>query len=222
MKTIEELSKELEGLSSFVGVMKKDFELKLGAAKTEATEWKTVAEKKEAEAKQFKEAAEKAEQDKIKAYQESRIKEMKSFLEESVKTARITPASKVLAEKLMESMTSDATVHTFEDKDGKKTSHTQFSLFKEFVNSLAKSKVFSTLTPAVKQTAQSPIVEEGDKEIHFQEVKKDGATQNLIVDDYEIGVKALDYQAEMLKIGRKIDYADALIAVTLQVKQAQE
>ena len=222
MKTIEELSKDFESLESSVSVMKKDFELKLDSAKKDTAEWKSIAEKNAADAKKFKEDAEKAEADKKKAYQEARIKEVKSFLDKAVESARITPAARELAEKLMESMTSDAIVYTFEQKDGSKTTHTQLSLFKEFIASLKQSKVFHTLTTQhTKQAATAPLSTDDGGQVRTMAVKKDGATQELIVDDYDLGVQAMEYQQEQRKIGRVIDYGEALIAVA-KIRQTQE
>src|SRR3990167_7864251 len=164
MLTLDELTKKFETLTTSVDTMKKDFELKLESAKKDAEQWKTVATQKDEDLKKFKQEAETANKEKEKAYAEKRKQEDKIFLENLKKQGKLTPASQEIATKLMESMTSETVVATFEAKDGKKITHTQLSLFKELLGSLAKSPIFSQMSRTDVAERETP---DGDQEKQF-------------------------------------------------------
>lgn len=216
--TVEELEKQLKSFQSDFESTKKDFTIKLESAKKDAEEWKSVATKKEEELKTFKEKAEAAEKEKEKAYAESRANEDKHFLESLVKEGKITPAMQVTAQKLMESMTSETTVATFDSKDGKKIQHTQRSLFKEFLRSFQKSNAYSILSRAESFSADTP--EGGDDTVEFAEIHKDGQIVKAQLDDVDLDKQAKGYQEEMRKVGKDVSYADALIYISKRIKQS--
>lgn len=206
--TIEEMEKQLKSFQSDLETTKKDFQIKLDASNKTAEEWKTVAFKKEEEMKQYKEQAEKAEKDKEKAFAENLKRENKLFLENLKKEGRITPALQVLAEKLMESMTSKETIATFEEKDGKKIDHTQLSLFKQMLSSMKKAPIYSSMS---RTEDQKPEIPDADGETHFMEVSIGGKKQSLPVDGMELHNEALKYQDEQRAKGKTISYETALI-----------
>lgn len=215
--TVEELEKQLKSFQSDFDQTKKDFELKLSSANKEAESWKKVAETKEAEAKAFKEKAETADKEKAKAYAEKRNNEDKAFLETLKKEGRITPAMQEVAAKLMESMTSDETVATFDTKDGKKIQHTQRSLFMDFMKSFQKSNAYTILSRMPEYTPETP--DGTQEEVAFAEVHKDGQKVMAHLDDVDLDRQAKAYQEEMRKIGKTIDYSEALIAISKKVSK---
>ena len=219
--TMEQMEAKLGELTKGFDAKSKDFELKLAAQKSEADSWKTVAEQKEAESKKFKEEAEKAKTEQLRVSSEARKAEIKSFLEAKKTAGIITPAQQETLEKIMTSLTSETTIHEFSDKDGRKISHTQFSLMKEFVNSITGKKVtYGPITPGAQRTPETPD-SAVDSEVHFTEVVvKDKGRVRAVVDDYGFHMKALEYQAEQKKSGITVEYGDALIAVSKAEKQA--
>lgn len=219
MPTIEELTKQFETLNSSVSLMKKDFDLKLESAKKDAESWKTIATQKEEDIKKFKAEADKAIEDKNKAFAESRKQETASFLENLKKAGKISPAMQETATKLMETMNTETVVHTFEAKDGKKVSHTQFSLFKELLSSLSTTPIFRSMTQSGSQTKETPAG--GDaSEKSFTVVKTKAGDQTYEVDGQELHAAALQYQEDQRKSGRTVDYASALIEAEKIMKQA--
>lgn len=215
--TIAELAQQLKTFQSDLDQTKKDFELKLNAAKTEAESWKKVAETKEAESKTFKEKAEAAEKEKTKAFAENRKNEDKTFLEGLKKEGRITPAMQEVAEKLMESMTSEDVIATFDMKDGKKVQHTQRSLFMDFVKSFRKSNAYTILSRSPEYTPETPDGTQG--EVTIAEIHKDGQKVMARLDDVDLDRQAKAYQEEMRKIGVAVEYSEALITISKKISK---
>jgi len=217
--TTEELEKQLKSFQTDLDQTKKDFTIKLETATKDAEQWKSAAFKKDEELKAFKEKAEQAEKDKEKAYAEKRIEEDKHFLEALKKEGKITPAMQETATKLMESMTSETVVATFDMKDGKKVQHTQRSLFKELLKSFQKSNAYSILSRADSYSAETP--EGGEESVEFAEIHKDGAVIKAQLDDVDLDKKAKAFQEEMRKIGKDVSYSEALISISKQLKHAK-
>lgn len=218
MPTLEELTKQFEALNTNVSTLKKDFELKLESAKKDAEQWKSVATQKDEDLKKFKLDAEKALEEKNKANAELRKQETAVFLETLKKSGKISPAMQETAAKLMESMNSEATVYTFEAKDGKKVNHTQLSLFKELLSSLATTPIFRQMTRTGEPTRETPPGTAS--EVTFTTVKTAGGEKEYQVDGQDLHTAALQYQEDQRKTGRTISYADALIAAEQLMKQA--
>lgn len=210
--TIDELTKKFETLQTGVDVMKKDFELKLENANKDVATFKAIALKKEDELKEFKEKAELAIKEKDKAFAESRKAENLNFLETLKKDAKISPAMAETAAKLMESMTSEVVVATFDAKDGKKIQHTQLSLFKELLASLSKAPVFRSMSQATVATREIPAGTGTEGEKQFVTVKREGGENKYEVDGTELHAAALQFQEDQRKIGRATSYEDALVA----------
>lgn len=217
---IKELEKQFSELQGQVGLLKKDFELKLAAANGEAEQWKKIAQQKEADALKFQEDAKKAKEAEAKAFAEARAAENKAFLEKLKAEGRITPAMQDVATKLMESMTSQEIVATFDMKDGKKVSHTQFSLFKEFLSSFQKSSVLKGLTPGGGSAVEVPGDGDGTEQ-QFTEILQGGQKVRVPLDDTNLHMSALEYIEDQKKIGRVVGYADALIEVSKTQKKSR-
>lgn len=218
--TIEELTKKFESMQTEVSVMKKDYELKLDSAQKDAESWKKTAEAKQAEAKKFQEEAEKAKKEKEKAYSEARAKDVQVFLETAKSEGKITPAMQEIAVKLAESMTSEDEIATFGEKDGKKISHTQLSLFKEFVSSLPKIDKTKSLTHGQMIRKETPKSGTGQEEVQTMEAFVNGVKQTVILDDTALHFKAIELQEEYSKKGQRLDYAEALIQAEKLIRQA--
>ena len=219
MPTIEELTKQFEALNTSVSTMKKDFQLQLDSAKKDADSWKSVASQKEEELKQFKEKAELALKERDKAFAESRKQENLSFLESLKKSGKISPAMEDTAAKLMESMTSDVTIHTFEAKDGKKVNHTQLSLFKELLGSLTAAPIFRQMSKTAQIQKETPGSNNGEEKT-FTTVKTKAGEVTYEVDGQDLHSAAIQYQEDQRKIGRTVSYAEALIAAEKLMTQA--
>lgn len=219
MPTVEELLKKFETFEKGVETMKKDFELKIESAQKDAASYKAIALQKEEDLKKFKADAEKAIEEKNKAFAETRKAENASFLEGLKKAGKISAAMEVTCVKLMESMNTETIVHTFEAKDGLKVNHTQLSLFKELLSSFGASPIFRNLTHA---TAPARIAAQGgeDKEKVFTTVITKAGAQNYEVDGMDLHALAVQFQEDQRKVGITVDYADALIAAEKQLKQA--
>lgn len=217
-KTIEELTKDFETLTGSVSTMKKDFELKLEGAKRDAAEYKSIAEKAQEDLKTFKVDAEKAQKEKEKAFAELRANENKNFLEGLKKVGKITPALQEIASKLMESLTSEAVVHTFEGKDGKKTSHTQLSLFKELLNGFSTAPILRNMSQTPAGVREIPGEQAGEKT--FVKVLTGGGVQSYELDGADLDSAANQYIQDQKSLGRTVSYADALIAAERLMKQA--
>ena len=214
--TLQELEKSFGELQSSISVLKKDFDLKLDAANKNAESWKAAAEQKQAELVKYQEDVKKANEDRDKALSEARVSEIKSFVEASVKEGKISPAAKDIVEKLMQSMTGDANIATFEQKDGKKVQHTQLSLFKEFIATMAKSPIFRQMSRSGE--VQKSATPAGSEEQQFTEVISGGQKKILPADGQDLHLKAIELQEESRKIGKTLSYEDALIQASIAVK----
>lgn len=215
---VKELEQKFKDLSTQVDTMRKDYDLKLESATKDATQYKELAFKREEELRVFRE---KSEREKFEAEQrakEAKKQEIKAFSEALVKEGRITPAQKELVGPLMESMTSDAEIHKFTEKDGAVKSHTQLSLFKAFLASLKKVMSFGEFTPSGKAEIVTPD-HVGDESVQqFMDVKTEGSVKRMPVEDTDLAAKAFQYIEEQSKIGRRIDYYQALIELTPKTK----
>lgn len=203
--------------------IRKDFTLQLDTAKRDADSWKATAQKREQEIAQFKELAEKEKANSEKLAKESRKREISEFVDSAKKAGKIVPAQEEIVTKLMESLTSEDEVAKFKEKDGSTKNHTQFSLFKAFINSLNKRKEFSELTetPAgMSYTSPDNFSEEDDSmnELpkHFTEYAERSRTKGTSVtfEGANIAAKAEEYITSMKAKGITVGYADALVAVS--------
>lgn len=222
--TLEELQKQFTAFQaqteSKLELQKKDFELKLDAAKKDAEQYKQIAETNAATAKAFEEKAKAAEAEKAKAFAEAKKAEVKGYFESCVKAGSLTPAMRDIAVNLSESMTSETVVAKFEQKDGSSVSHTQFSLFKLFVSMIGKAKGFSIreTTPAADTKKVLPV--NGDEAGHesFTEVIHGGVKKTLPTQDVDLAARAFQYQEDQAKLGSKVSYETALIHVSKEMK----
>lgn len=214
--TVEELEKQMKSFKDDFEKTKKDFELKMESARKDAEQWKTIAADKDKELKEFKEKQTAREQEFQASQSAARLAENKSFLDALKKAGKITPAAEVLATKLMESMTQETVVHSY-DEGGKKVTHTQLSLFKEMLKTFSKSSVFTSMTHGSQPTRETPEHEE--KEENFTQVIKDGVLKTFKVDGAALDERAKSYQEEKRKNGINIDYATALIEAEKLMKQ---
>ena len=227
--TEQEAAQKLKDFQSQIDTMKKDFELKLDSVTKSAESWKSVAEQKQEEIKTLAEKNKKIQEDSDKATKEMREKENKQFAEALVETGRITPAQRDMVFKLMESMTSDVEIAKWgKNKDGSFTSHTQLSLFKEIVNSLAvkksgSSRSTSELTKMADDT-NSRLTPDNASSANGGETVSvhiyGEGRRDVPLDEADLAAKAFEYQAEQRKIGSIIDYATALLAVAPRKIQA--
>ncbi len=203
-----------------ITTMKSDFELKLESAQREVESWKANAQKREEEIKKFQEQAEKSKKEAEAAIAKSREQEIKGFAESLKREGRITPAQEEIVIKLMESMTSDANIHSFKEKDGSTRQHTQLSLFKLLISSLKKSVSYSEESYGVPPAASVPDAN-ADEELPTQRVfSKQGGWQNLQVQGLNVADAAEKYMEEQRGKGKFVTYEQALIAVSPR-KQVQ-
>lgn len=217
--TDAEITAKFKSFEDNIGLMKKDFEMKLEAANTDAKQWKETAEKNATALREFEAKAKKAEEDRVKLLAENRKVEIKSFVDLMKKEGRIIPAQEEVLTKLMESMTSESTVHTFEAKDGSKIAHTQYSLIKKFIESMNPHKAFVSMTPSGGSVTRVLPGEEAG-EVHFTEIKRGGVKINAIVDEYDTDQLAKNFIDSQAKLGRKVSYEDALLEISRQQKAA--
>ena len=210
--TAQEVEGKLKEFQSNFDSKIKEFEVRNEAANKRADEYKKIAEDKEAEVAKFKEVAQKAENEKKVALEESRKKDISSFVESEKKNARLTPAQAEIATKLMESMTSELEVATFKQKDGKSIVHTQISLMKEFISLLPVSNRFSEISRTFEKT---PSIPNGTNEaqVYVEVVQKGSGRIKLPVKDADIAAKIFEYQEEKRKHGVSVSYEDAYIEV---------
>lgn len=208
--TVQELEQQLKKFQDDFDTTRKEFQLKLDNAEKDASKWKKISEDKESETRKFQEEAEKAKKERELALAEARKREVKDFFDRMKKEERITPAQEEMAARLAESMTSETEIATFGEKDGKKVSHTQLSLFKELVASMPKRPRTATLTPG---GSFSPPTPEGTGEggTDYQEVWYGGQKVLAQVDDMDLHVKALEYQEAQRAKNVTVSYEDALI-----------
>lgn len=221
--TIEELEKKMKGLEvSFqekIELQAKSFNVQLEASKKDGEQWKTVAQAKEEEARQFKEKAEKADAEKAKAFAEAKKAEIKAFFAEAKKDGKITPAMEEVAMKLAESMTSETVIATFDKSDGSKTTHTQLSLFKSFISMLGKTRVFAEHTAGGGAHQATPKAGSGAAgEEQFSEVIYGGVKKPLPMEDTDLHARAVAFQDEARTAGRSVSYEDALCEIGRQIK----
>lgn len=213
--TDTEIQAKFKSFEDQVTQVKKDFEVKLEAANTNAKQWEETAKKNAESLKQFEAKAKEAEDARVKLMAENRKTEIKAFVAQAKKDGRIIPAHEEIVTKLLESMTSDAVVHTFAAKDGAQTSHTQYSLMKQLIMSLAPHKAFVSMTPAGGSVRITP---EAQEETHMTEIHRGGQKVTAIVDEYETDQEAKNFIAEQAQLGRKVSYEEALIEVSRQQK----
>lgn len=217
--TDQEITAKFKTYEDQIGGIKKDFEVKLEAEKAESKQWKETAEKNAVALKEFEAKAKKSEEDRTKALAEARKTEIKTFVDTMKKGGQIIPAQEEALTKLMESMTSETTVHTFEAKDGSKTAHTQYSLMKQFITSLPKHNAFVSMTPANGAVRVVPGAGEGEQ--HFTDIKRGGVIVTAQVDDYDMDQEAKKFIDSQAQIGRKVSYEDALVEISRRQKATQ-
>jgi hypothetical protein len=217
--TDAQIESKFKAYEDQLGGMKKDFEVKLEAEKADARQWKETAEKSAVALKEFEAKAKKSDEDRTKVLAEVRKTEIKSFVDTMKKSGQIIPAQEEALTKLMESMTSEVAVHTFEAKDGSKTAHTQYSLMKQFIESLPKHKAFVSMTPA--NGAVRVQVGQTDTEVHYTDIKRGGNIVTAQVDDFDMDVEAKIYIDSQAKVGRAVSYEDALVEISRRQKTAQ-
>lgn len=224
--TIEELEKKMKALEvtfqEKIDLQAKSFQVKLDAAEKTAEQYKTVAQASEEKAKQFEEKAKKADEEKAKAFVEAKKAEIKAFFEQAKKDGKITPAMEEIAIQLAESMTSETIVATFEKGDGSKTTHTQLSLFKAFISSFGKTRMFqehtNTSVPARQASPAGGRAEDGEEQ--FAEVIYGGVKKPMPLEDTELHERAVAFQDSERAAGRSVGYSDALIAASKAARQA--
>lgn len=217
--TDAEIQAKFKSFEESISLAKKDFEVKLEAANTDAKQWKETAQKNAEALKEFEAKAKKSEEDRQKLVAENRKNEIKAFVDLMKKEGRIIPAQEEAVAKLMESMTSESTVHTFAAKDGSSVNHTQYSLMKQFISSLQPHKAFVSMTPAAGSVAR--VVPSGQEEQqHFTEIKRGGAVITAQVDEFDMDVQAKSYISSQAALGKHVSYEDALIEISRQQKAA--
>lgn len=209
---IKELEKKFSDLSATVDVMRKDYDLKLDTAQKETASWKENAQKREDEIRILREKTEKAEKDAKEASQKARASEIKAFASELKKNGKITPAQEEMIIKLMESMTSDAAIMTYKEKDGSDRTHNQLSLFKAILQGIKTQVVYGEMTHA---GAYSPSAPDSDQETEqFQEViTKGGGRTMLPKSEQALADAAEKYMEDQRVRGIVVSYGDALLAV---------
>ena len=223
--TLEELTKQFTALKADtetkLETQKKEFELKLDAAKRDGEQWKSVAETNAAEAKKFAAEAKKAEDERKATVAATKKVEMVAFIETAVKEGRLSPAMRDIAVKFAETLNTENEVAKFEQKDGSSIAHTQFSLFKMFVSMVGKAKTFAMreTTPRAEGGKTLPEETESAEVKEFTNVIYGGVKKLLPLQNVDLGVRAIEYQDTQAKLGRKVDYADALIHVSRIMKQ---
>ena len=177
---------------------------------------KTLAEL-ESQFAEFSEKQEKEKSDKAaaEAREKAAEKEVSEFVESQVKAGRVLPAIKDKFISFMKSLTSNGAVLEFTEKNGAKVSHSQLSLFKEII---AKLKPVVPVSQEYTQSSgREEELPEGTEDAgveQFMEVRSKGRIENLPVEGADLAAKAFQFQEEQAKLGRKIDYAEALIAVS--------
>ena len=215
----KEIDAKLKEFQSQIDGIKKDYELKLDSEKKNAEEWKTTAESKQAELKKFQEAAEKDKKASEAKLAEARKAESKQFVEARKSEGKLIPAQDRVVLALMDSMSSDGEVLKFEE-GGKTVSHSQLSLFKDFLNSLGKRIIYGTQSRTGEtQVAGLPAGMREDETESFQEVIIGGMRKTVQVDEADLASKASEYQAEQAKAGKRVDYGEALVAVQKQQRR---
>ena len=218
--TVEEVMKKFDDLTVKVDAMKKDYDLKLDSANKEAQSWKKVAEQKQDEIASFKESTEKEIKDREKQFAEMRAAENLKFAEELVAKDVLTPALKDTAVRLMSAMTSEKESISYQEKDGKKVSHTMLSLFKEFISALPKGNRLKAITNRTAPKVEIPSeAKTGTEDLRYMEVHRGGKKEMLPVEGDDLHSRALEFQQEQKKIGRVVSYGDALIAAEIQISQ---
>lgn len=216
-KTVEELEKMYTELDQ----RQKDTDLKLESAERDAKHYKQLAQTREQELQKFKEQVEQSEKDRKEALSKARDAEVSEFVESKTKAGIIIPAAKEKISKFMRSLDAEKTVVEFSEGDGSKKSHSQLSLFKEIISSmkpvieLGTERSFSDTTGA-----DTPDGVEGD-EPQFQEVRTEGVIKKLPLSDVDLHLKALEYQENQRKIGKSVEYSDALLHVSPKRKISQ-
>ena len=218
-KTLEQLAADMEKLTTTFETKEKEFKVLLQASNDQAAQWKTVAEQSQAKILKLEEDAKKAEANTLKLKTEAIVAENRAFVEAKKKEGILTPAMAIFAESLMGSMTSDAEVVKFTEKDGRAVVHTQLSLFKAFIGTLKKAVSYGPISPGSRQVAGAPVHEAGEVRKMEVTVKSLGRVEATL-DDYDLHMKALEFQAERAKSGKTITYEEALIEASKQEKDA--
>lgn len=217
-KTPEQLETMFSDLSTQFSTAKKDFELKLESANKTATEFKELAQKREEELRKFKqEEATREEDRKVKAAAAYKA-EIQEFIEAQVKAGRILPAFKEKFTAFMTSLTSESNVMEFKESDGSKRSHTQISLFKELITKMKSVvPVNSEMTDAGEMGADTPDGTEKPVE-QYAEVHDKGQLKKLPIAGVELAAKAYEYIEAQGKIGKKVSYEEALIFIEKKMR----
>lgn len=215
--TDKEIQDKFKVFEDQVSQVKKDFEVKLEAANKDAQQWKETATKNADALKQFEAKAKEAEEARVKLLAENRKADIKNFIDQVKKEGRIIPAQEEVVAKLLESMTSEATVHTFAGKDGASTSHTQYSLMKQFIMSMQTNKAFVSMTPSGAQVRLVPGVQE---EVHMTEIKRGGTVVSAVVDEFDTDLRAKKFIESQAQLGRRVSYEEALLEISRQDKVA--
>ena len=218
-KTIEELEKLFEKTQSDVDLMRKDFQIKLDQANSDAKQYQELAKSAQEALKKFQEDSKKAEEKRVADLAKAKESEIHEFVESKVKMGIIVPAIKEKIMTFMKTLGSEAVVAEFAEADGKKISHNQISLFKEIISQMKPAvQVGKEVSFAGYNGTESP---EGgsEKETQFMEVRKDGQTVKLPVADLDLHEKTLEYVENQKKAGVAVSYGDALIAVSKSQKK---
>jgi hypothetical protein len=224
-KTPEELEKMFSDLNERQGKQEKEFQQKLEMAERNTQQFKELADKNAEELRTFKQDAEKREKEQKEALFKSRETEISEFVESQVKVGKILPALKEKVLTFMKSLTSEGEVLKFAEKDGSTRSHSQFSLFKELILKMKPvMPVGNEFSVQEELESETPDNENGDIPVegkkHFTEIRVGGELKKVEVDEVDIAAKAYEYQEKQAKIGKKISYEDALIAVYPRKKSA--
>lgn len=212
-KTPEELEKMFTDLQDQQAKSEKEFNQKLEMAQRDTKQYKELAEKNAEALRNFQQDSEKRDKEQKEAIAKARLTEDSEFVESQIKAGRIIPAMKEKVITFMKSLTSETAVMEFKEKDGSTRSHTQISLFKEM---LLKMKPVMPVGSefSVADVAEIEEIDGTQKPVEvFTEVFDKGERKKLPVEGADLAAKAFEYQAHMQKLGKVIEYADALIAV---------
>lgn len=218
-KTMEQLEQDFKSFQEEskkkVDALEKTFEARLKAAEDKAQASDTAAVNAEKALLEFKEKAKKESEEAAKKLAEARREDIKAFVEKAVKEGRLLPAAKEFAIQLLGSMTSDVTVATFEEKDGSKKQHTQYSLMRALIEILPAHKGFTEHTVTGKKKVENPGAQ---TEKTFTTIKKSGENMEVEVDEQDLHEKAVAYQDEQRAQNKSVSYDEALIYVSRKEK----
>lgn len=208
---LQQLTAKFTTLETNFEVEKKQNTLKLEAIEKDRNTWKATAEKNAEELVKFQADAEKARKDAAEASLKAKRAEITSFVSDLKKAGRVTPAIENMVTRLMESLTSDATVIKFEEAGGKKVEHTLYTLFKEIMQNLPKGSHALSFTRREQATKEAP---KAGAEGEGRQVKIHREGQEITVETQgdDLHEAALQYIEEQKALGRAVSYTDALVA----------